>query len=744
MPQSWFDDVGRVLEHELDLEARTLRPIVPALAALRRARDAGIGVVLVSDTYLSADRVRRVLGGCGVDTALFTRIVTSSDHGMGKADGLLELAIAEFGAEPTRTLHLGDNPDADVATAERLGAIAVQVDLPVERRHVGRASNRALTEYSRVHGSDGGVTSATRAQLIAAGGLGHHPSYQFGALAAGPALAGFARWVASSASQLGATSIHYLLREGATIATLVDVVADDPLAGRLVHASRWVDMRAAVVDGTAAELHEALARRGPTTAHHVAAAFGLEPDHVRALWNGADAQDPTTLRAGCARLADDDSARASILRSAAELRGRVIRQLVREVDPDALAGRAPFVVVDVGWGATIQSGLARILRAEGHEVDLVGLYFALSAPGEARAADGLSVRSYLPSEFDDPWLARASREISHHADTVERLLMPSTGTLLDVDEGGHPSLSTNLEPQPGSLLIAKRGVHEIAETLREQGFDDRVWIDDVAFRGALASTLAMAISQPSPELATQLLSWPHDDVAGADPQPVGGTVSSQLLPYVTIRELPMLRQSERAWLEGAAAVVNPLLAAQIAAERAGSDVDRLAPGAPTGPSRIAAFPIGSDLAELQIEHHLGVAADGWSALRLSGSHSTLRSIRFDAASQAALVEIRRFTIGLERQDGRTSERSVGDLEAADLDWVDAWPTGPSRYVAAPGGHVIVPVDPQDGVVPGRLDVVVVFRRWSLGDDDPLLRPGLRWQATKMSRRLQRAAARRLK
>ena len=48
-----------------------------------------VPVVLVSDTYLSADQLRRVLSGCGVDLSPIADVVTSSEHRTGKAKGLL-------------------------------------------------------------------------------------------------------------------------------------------------------------------------------------------------------------------------------------------------------------------------------------------------------------------------------------------------------------------------------------------------------------------------------------------------------------------------------------------------------------------------------------------------------------------------------------------------------------------------------------------------------------------------------
>ncbi|MFZ9016174.1 MAG: hypothetical protein ACO23O_04185, partial [Ilumatobacteraceae bacterium] len=183
-------------------------------------------------------------------------------------------------------------------------------------------------------------------------------------------------------------------------------------------------------------------------------------------------------------------------------------------------------------------------------------------------------------------------------------------------------------------------------------------------------------------------------------------------------ELSMLKQTERAWLEGLAAVHNPMLAAQIAAERAGVDADRLAPPTPGGRSRIAVFPVGSDLASLQVEHHPSATPAGWSTLRLTGSVDSLRSIRFDAAERAVLVEIKRWTCAVGRA-GEVTDVDLADLTSRRLSWVDAWPVAGGRFVERPGGHVIAEM-PSDAVVAGSsLDVIVVFRGWNRAADEPL-------------------------
>lgn len=741
MPRVFQASASELIALELQNEATVLRPITPTLDVLGLARRCGKPVVLVSDIYLSSEQLVSVLSQCGVDTDLFDAVVTSADRNRGKADGLLSEVVSEWGIDPRRVMHLGDHDVSDVRTAEQIGAQPIQTAQPKARRFV-TVPSIDLERRSADSGTDGGLTATVRSVLLEAGVRADHPAYQFGAAVIGPVMTGFARWIAHRADELDVGSVHYLLREGRTIADVVGHVAPGSHTARLVHASRWVDMRAAVVEGTTAELFEALARRGQTSTDHVAAAFDLDAAIVRDVWNGADAVDPSRLWWACAALSAESECRSAIIDSAARLRRRVVALLSDEVDPAALTGSAPLIVCDVGWGATIQTGIERILDAEGFDVEVVGLYLALSSAGEDRLGRGHRIESYLPNLFDDSNAALDSRAIAHHADSVERVLMPASGTFLDVTEHGSPVESDERELQAASLILAKQGTVDFARRLATDGIDDSVWVADHRFRAALAASLARTVSAPTPELAASLSEWRHDDVAGAESTPIGGSVAGSVIPYVTIRELPMLRQTERAWLEGLAAVHNPMLAAQIAAERAGIDADRLAPPAPGGRSRIAVFPVGSDLASLQVEHEPSATPAGWSTLRLTGSTDSIRSIRFDAAERDVLVEIKRWTYTVGRSDG-TTEVTLDDLRSPRLSWVDAWPVGGGRFVERRGGHVIAEPTRSDASEGGLIDVIVVFRCWTLDPHDPLLVVNPVRRARDQARTAVRRARRRL-
>lgn len=743
MPADW-GDAATMLTAELALEADALRPIPETIAAFERARSLGLPVILVSDIYLTAPQLTFVLSAAGVDMSLVDQVITSADHRLGKAHGLLQFAIAERGVDPQRVAHVGDNEVADIRTAVELGAQSIHVDLASDLRHVELPAP-ALRAWSSTEGTDLGISAAVRAVLVDDGSLGRDPSFQYGAAVIGPALAGFSRWVAATTSDLGATSVHCMLREGATIAELVATTAPEGPTPIPLHVSRWVTMRAAVIDGTTDELVTALARRADLTVQHIVDAFGCDEVRVRSLV-GTRPTPPNALVDTCRKLAEDSVLRGQIVEHARQLRERVLIYLRSHVNIES----GPIVVADVGWGGTIQEGLTRILRSDGIHNDVIGLYLALSAPGEERVAQGARMVSYLPNITDDVDASKYSRTIAHHADTVERIMTPAIGTLIDIDAHGAPVCRPVVhDPIPPTLQSAQRAMRAVVDRLNSHGpsegtsdLDDPRWTSP-SLRVAFAKIIADAVVAPSRHLAEALGAWPHDDVAGTAHRSIAGAELAAAVKYANVRDLDFLDPSGRSWVAGLAGASNRSLSTQLRAELEGIALDGLAPESEGGVARLAAFHVGSDLAAIQVGRPVSVAPAGWSVLRISGAVDSLRSIRFDAAETAALVEVVQFAVRL----GTTrmfdpSTRDV-DLTDADLTWVEAHSVDGQHFAQRSGGHVLLDLDPSLANEVRSVDVTVAFRCWRLDDGDPMTRTPPLQRVSSEGRRVASAIKRRL-
>lgn len=727
-------DRAGCLEVELAVEGRHLR-LHPAVAdAFATARRHGVGVTLVSDIYVSSAQLRSWLEAAGLDLTGI-EVVTSSERHRNKWDGLLaEVFAANGGAEVC--LHLGDNPFSDIIAARRAGARTCRVDVARDDDAVA-STHHAWKRRSRASGTDGGRSAVVRETLVAAGASGTSPSYQFGVAAAGPVMAGFAAWASATTEEIGSGTIHCLLREGARIAELIDVIDPDGPERVLVHASRWGIMRAAVVSGTARELERALARRADLRADHLVEAFGCDPaDATRVL--GGPVVARTDLADAFDAIADDSALREQILARAAVLRRNTITYLERRLRLDG-----PIVLCDIGWGATIQEGLTDILRAAGHEQPVTGLYALLSPSGVARAAEGADIRAYLPLIGADGSVIDDAEIAVRHPEFLERINTPRLGTLLEFDVDGAPVCRPDdHDPIPESLELAQRGVIDFCHNWQRMVGTipelRSVWSDEGQAAAALAA-FASTIAGPDPRLAAMLGTWSHDDVAGTAHEPLTGSGFDRWVRYANGVDAADITMHDVFWVAGAASAANSSLAFQLAALADGGHPDAVCPPSPTGVARVAVFPPGGVLATAQRELTPRQGGGGWMLLQLRTPVPGLRSVRIDVGEVPLLVEFADAEIVLTEPSGTTTLADGNDALRGVGTWVSGRWLSERRAVVDAGGHLLVdvPADRAEAV-----SVSIAFRTSTLTERErrrwlamPLLR------ANEVSRRVRRRLSR---
>lgn len=699
---------------ELATETAALRLHPGMTAVLDTARELGIQIALVSDSYFSIEQLVGLLTSCGLDLSGID-VLTSSSLRCNKWDGLLKQAIESRGG-PTGALHFGDNPFADVLVADRLEMAVCHVDVLTEDDSVAPAGE-AMIAVSESARSDGARSAIVRETLVAAGDQRNDPSYQFGVGVAGPVMAGFASWVSAQADVAGASAIHCLLREGARIAELIDIVRPEGPPRVLVHASRWAIMRAAVISGSPRELETALARRAEMRADHVSDAFGCDADQVAAVLGGHII--PRDRRADAyAMLAADDALREQIVASSAAMRRRVMTYLNRTLHLDD----GPLLLTDIGWGGTIQEGLTAILADAGITPSIIGLYALLSPPGEMRAGEGHRLHSYLPTIGAEGSAAANAATAVRHPEFLERINTPATGTLLDFDDAGQPITRPDDHDNIGpSLQSAQQGVLDFCTTWRTMvGTETRYQADREAewsTSGPLASGmlagLAATIKAPDPRLAAELGTWEHDDVAGTGAEALSNEEFRRWIPYSNAVDAGEITMHDVFWVPGVASAGRSALAMQIDALDAGAHPDTLCPPSATGLARVAIFPPDSDLATDQLEVTPRIGTDGWMLIRLHGSSPGVRSIRVDVGDTDLMVDfgdvqITAFT------DGDT-KMLMNDIAALrrDARWVGGRWVGDRLAAVSAGGHLLF--DPSLDTPIEQLSVWIAFRTWPLDE-----------------------------
>ena len=193
------------------------------------------------------------------------------------------------------------------------------------------------------------------------------PLWSFGASCLGPPLAGFADWVHERAREEGVSKVFCLMREGDLFARLVNSAAghlNSPVSAEPIWLSRQLCARASIFEATRDELVSLFVRIRMPTVAELCLTLGLDPAEVPGFADRGDARlsQPWLPEELLDAIAGNPDLRARVVAHSSELRARIVRYVESMLPP----GEQRLVLVDLGWGGTIQALLDRILSSAGH------------------------------------------------------------------------------------------------------------------------------------------------------------------------------------------------------------------------------------------------------------------------------------------------------------------------------------------------------------------------------------------
>ena len=370
---------SELADAELDDEIAGTAPVPESFELLHRLTRSpdGPAVIALSDFYIGADGLARLLRHHGVDTDRVP-VVCSIDEGASKRLGsIYELVEKRFDVTPDQHLHIGDNPLADGEMATAAGAHAILVTprdrhLPgpgqLDRDWYVDAVAELEGELDEIAATLVGRSSATIAQRTAlAAGV------RTAALVV-PHVAG----AMERAIELGVDAVHYLSREGASLVRLHRQVAETLFgrrAPRAVHLE--VSRRSTFGPSLRALDEDSLLRMWRQYVDQspagMLASLGLDVSRFRGPL-GQVGLDPNAI---IPRIDEDLRVRQFLDRPdvAGAVNGALAEQrrlLQRYLSDRGVNGR-DHVVVDVGWRGTIQDNLCHVLP----DTELHGVYFGL-------------------------------------------------------------------------------------------------------------------------------------------------------------------------------------------------------------------------------------------------------------------------------------------------------------------------------------------------------------------------------
>lgn len=212
--------IAECVDKELLAEERHCFAFQPIINLIERAKNRGLKIIIVSDTYLPEPLLRRLITqAAGQKVAdQIDRIFCSCEYGMGKAGGLFKPVLVDLGISPTKILHLGDNLKADFTAPNKLGIHGVHFEqFDDETSERLRLEAIAATVLEKDVRKTKPSLQPHRAQISLR--QNNDATFQFGHDVLGPILHGFSRWIAEESDAIEAASgkkpkLLFLLRDG--------------------------------------------------------------------------------------------------------------------------------------------------------------------------------------------------------------------------------------------------------------------------------------------------------------------------------------------------------------------------------------------------------------------------------------------------------------------------------------------------------------------------------------------------
>lgn len=213
-PQAVEKLLPRVTDYELTMESSMLVPRKELVSWLAELHGQGKRIIIVSDIYLPAVHLERLVRDAGLDHYV-EAVISSADSFLAKASGkAFPLLQERYGLEKDKWLHVGDNPISDGLRPTEFGLQSLVL-------HDGEEKRRKAIIKRHYNYSDGRPFWRGRAlqQLmmpLEGENINHDPLYIEGYNFLAPLISGFVQQVAERCRQLNIQKIYFLSREGWT------------------------------------------------------------------------------------------------------------------------------------------------------------------------------------------------------------------------------------------------------------------------------------------------------------------------------------------------------------------------------------------------------------------------------------------------------------------------------------------------------------------------------------------------
>ncbi|MER8672298.1 hypothetical protein NKH45_35530 [Mesorhizobium sp. M1156] len=414
-------------ETEIQTEIDICFAFSPYVDLIRQAHTHGLKIIIVSDTYLREDELRRLLAQhLPVDVLLaISKVYCSVDYGTLKSDALFEIVINDCGVPASQLLHIGDNEVSDVQAPRKLGVRALhflQFDREVADflRLQHAASPLIVLEQAAPETVVMPCYSPFRPIFSVANLQRCAPATVIGYMSFGPVLYAYCRFLMDEVDTLQRqgkrVKVLFLLRDAYLLSAACEAYAGKPV-GKLVRIRGFIAIAASFrtradvdyyISGINPEVHDF---------HCAARQLLLPPEVTDSLLRIAlKSSDPQTA---FYQLLRDHEVLDLIFKNSSALRSRLRRYMSRQLE---LEEGDTVILADTGYNGRTLEYLSRTFKEE-LNIDLLGRY-VIASDEPYRSADSKAL-------ITTPWWKY---------DLFEQCCTAKEGAAVDYDLDGEPIL----------------------------------------------------------------------------------------------------------------------------------------------------------------------------------------------------------------------------------------------------------------------------------------------------------------
>lgn len=207
--------IAQLKELEIEIENKNICGIEENIEKLKKYMQEGYNVILISDMYLPANEIRRLL--TKVDKVFFSiPLFISSEYRKTKGTGELYEVVKEKNClNKNLWTHIGDNPYGDIAAADRFGISVQKYDMPAIKdyeKKILEKNNGAYVQLSIGTSRILRLRNKTSSQ------------YDLGACYGGPLFYDYVSWVINQSIQRGFNRLYFVARDGYILKNMADII----------------------------------------------------------------------------------------------------------------------------------------------------------------------------------------------------------------------------------------------------------------------------------------------------------------------------------------------------------------------------------------------------------------------------------------------------------------------------------------------------------------------------------------